>query len=67
MPLGGSKNAALPVLISSLLTADKCSYDRVPALRDVRTTLRLLSRLGVTIERDVVADGRLELDRGQGP
>jgi len=61
VPLGGSKNAALPVLISSLLTADKCSYDRVPALRDVRTTLRLLSRLGVTIERDVVAGGRLEL------
>ena len=61
VPLGGSKNAALPVLVSSLLTADKCSYSRVPALRDVRTTLRLLSRLGVTIERDVVADGRLEL------
>lgn len=61
VPLGGSKNAALPVLISSLLTADKCSHNRVPALRDVRTTLRLLSRLGVTIERDVVADGRLEL------
>lgn len=61
MPLGGSKNAALPVLVSSLLTADKCSYDRVPALRDVRTTLRLLSRLGVTIERDVVPGGRLEL------
>lgn len=62
--LGGSKNAALPVLISSLLTADKCRYDRVPALRDVRTTLRLLSRLGVTIERDVVADGRMELTAG---
>ncbi len=61
VPLGGSKNAALPVLVSCLLTADKCSYSRVPALRDVRTTLRLLSRLGVTIERDVVADGRLEL------
>ena len=59
--LGGSKNAALPVLISSLLTADKCCYARVPALRDVRTTLRLLSRLGVTIGRDVVADGRMEL------
>ena len=49
------------MLVSCLLTADKCSYSRVPALRDVRTTLRLLSRLGVTIERDVVADGRLEL------
>ena len=59
--LGGSKNAALPVIISSLLTADECSYARVPALRDVSTTLRLLSRLGVTIEKDVMAGGRLEL------
>ena len=61
MALGGSKNAALPVIISSLLTADRCSYARVPALRDVSTTLRLLSRLGVTIEKDLIADGRLEL------
>ncbi len=59
--LGGSKNAALPVIISSLLSADKCSYRRVPALRDVSTTLRLLSRLGVTIEKDVLADGHLHL------
>ncbi len=63
--LGGSKNAALPVIISSLLTADECSYGRVPALRDVGTTLRLLSRLGVTIEKDVVADGRLDLTAGK--
>lgn len=61
MALGGSKNAALPVIISSLLTADKCSCARVPALRDVSTTLRLLSRLGVIIEKDVMTDGRLDL------
>ena len=59
--LGGSKNAALPIIISSLLTADECSYARVPTLRDVDTTLRLLSRLGVTIEKQLMADGRLEL------
>ncbi len=59
--LGGSKNAALPVIISSLLTADACCYDRVPALRDVSTTLRLLSRLGVTIEKDVSPGARLKL------
>ena len=59
--LGGSKNAALPIIISSLLSADKCSYARVPTLRDVDTTLRLLSRLGVTIEKQLMADGRLEL------
>ena len=59
--LGGSKNAALPIIISSLLTADECSYARVPTLRDVDTTLRLLSRLGVTIEKQLMADGRLDL------
>lgn len=59
--LGGSKNAALPVIISSLLTGDKCSYARVPALRDVNTTLRLLSRLGVAVGKDVTAGGRLDL------
>ena len=59
--LGGSKNAALPVIIASLLSADKCAYGRVPALRDISTTLRLLSRLGVTIEKDLLVDGHLEL------
>ena len=65
--LGGSKNAALPVIISSLLTADECAYARVPALRDVSTTLRLLSRLGVTIEKG--RDGRRTpgAHRGQDP
>ncbi len=63
--LSGSKNAALPVIIASLLSADKCSYRRVPALRDVGTTLRLLSRLGVTIEKDLLADGHLELTAGK--
>ena len=37
--VSGSKNAALPVLISSLLTSDPCTYLGVPHLADVRTTL----------------------------
>jgi UDP-N-acetylglucosamine 1-carboxyvinyltransferase len=44
--VSGSKNAALPVLISSLLTSDPCTYQGVPHLADIRTTLKLLSGLG---------------------
>ena len=44
--VSGSKNAALPILISSLLTAEPCVYRRVPHLADIRTTLKLLAGLG---------------------
>jgi len=45
--LSGSKNAALPVLIASLLTDEPITLRNVPRLRDVRTTLELLGKLGV--------------------
>lgn len=48
----GSKNAALPVLISSLLTAEPCVYQRVPDLADIHTTLKLLARLGVKVDKE---------------
>ena len=50
---GGSKNSALPLLFSSLLTGGPCGYSNVPALADVRTTVRLLGELGV----EILADG----------
>jgi UDP-N-acetylglucosamine 1-carboxyvinyltransferase len=50
--VSGSKNAALPVLISSLLTAEACRYQRVPDLADIHTTLKLLAGLGVKIDMD---------------
>lgn len=48
--VSGSKNAALPILISSLLTAEPCSYEGIPDLRDIRTTLNLVTGLGVAIK-----------------
>ncbi len=45
--LSGSKNAALPIMIASLLTAEPVIIRNVPRLRDVRTTADLLARLGV--------------------
>jgi len=49
--VSGAKNAALPILISSLLTAERCEYQNVPDLMDIHTTLKLLSGLGVKVER----------------
>ena len=49
--VSGAKNAALPILISSLLTSERCVYQGVPHLADIRTTLRLLAGLGVAVDR----------------
>ena len=45
----GAKNAALPLLFSSLLTGEQCRYDNVPELADIRTTVRLLQSLGAEV------------------
>lgn len=59
--VSGSKNAALPILISSLLTAETCNYQGIPHLVDINTTLKLLSGLGVEVDRDSWAGGSEEL------
>lgn len=46
LEVNGSKNSALPILIATLLTDEPCVIDNVPNLRDIRTTYRLLERLG---------------------
>jgi UDP-N-acetylglucosamine 1-carboxyvinyltransferase len=50
--ISGAKNAALPILISSLLTDGVNTYANVPQLRDIDSTKLLLSNLGVRIETD---------------
>src|SRR5687768_2048074 len=47
----GAKNAALPILCASLLTADVLALDNVPQLQDISTAVRLLSLLGVKVGR----------------
>ena len=49
----GSKNAALPILISALLTEGKCAFTRVPNLQDIRTVLKLLAHMGVSVENSL--------------
>lgn len=47
--INGSKNAALPILIATLLTDEPCVITNVPNLRDINTTYRLLEELGKTV------------------
>jgi UDP-N-acetylglucosamine 1-carboxyvinyltransferase len=59
--VSGAKNAALPVLVSALLTGESCTYKAIPHLADIRTTLKLLSGLGVKVEHRNWLDGSDEL------
>ena len=44
--VNGSKNAALPILLSSILLEAPQTFKNVPDLRDIHTTLKLLEILG---------------------
>ncbi len=44
--VSGAKNAALPLIISTLLTAEPCRLTNVPDLEDIAVTLRMLGMLG---------------------
>ena len=50
--ISGAKNAVLPILAASLLTADELVLHNVPHLADVRTMLSLLEGMGVTCHQD---------------
>jgi len=49
--ISGAKNAALPILCASLLSADPIVLSNVPQLRDVGTMLSLLKRLGTRVDQ----------------
>lgn len=46
----GAKNAALPILVSSMLTDGTCVYDNVPALKDIESICLLMEDLGARVE-----------------
>ena len=54
IPISGAKNAALPLMIASLLTRDTLILDNVPRLADVSLLQRILNNHGV----DVMLNGK---------
>jgi UDP-N-acetylglucosamine 1-carboxyvinyltransferase len=56
IPISGAKNAALPLMIASLLTDDTLTLENVPHLADVEQLIRILGNHGV----DYSVKGRRE-------
>ena len=45
--IGGAKNAALPIIAATLLTADECLLENVSDIEDIRNMVRVLHSMGV--------------------
>jgi len=56
--ISGAKNAALPCLAATLLAKEPVQLRNIPHLRDITTTLELLSTLGAR----VLVDGQLGIE-----
>jgi UDP-N-acetylglucosamine 1-carboxyvinyltransferase len=59
VPISGAKNAALPILIATLLAPGEHIIDNVPGLVDISFTLSLLGRIGCP---SLVSGGQVKLD-----
>ena len=59
--ISGAKNAALPILISSLLTDGASTFSNVPRLQDIHSTALLLENLGARVETQ---DDTVRIDAG---
>ena len=58
--ISGAKNAALPILMSALLSKTPVVFSNVPKLNDILTTVKLLGQLGAKSEW--LDDDRLVID-----
>ena len=61
IPVSGAKNAALPILATSILTDEPVMLRNVPDLADISSMLRLLQVLGVETRHAAGKPGTIEL------
>jgi len=57
--ISGAKNAALPLIASSILSKSEVNFTNVPEVADVKTLLKLLKNLGCEFE---FQNGNLKID-----
>ena len=60
--ISGAKNAALPELCATLLSAEPVTLRNVPRLQDVTTMLKLIRNMGVQVDQH--ADGTVLINAG---
>ena len=59
--ISGAKNAALPILFAALLAEEPVEIQNVPKLKDIDTTMKLLTQLGTKVV-EASTNVELELD-----
>jgi UDP-N-acetylglucosamine 1-carboxyvinyltransferase len=60
IPISGAKNAALPLIVTALLTPDRLTLTNVPDLADIAFMAELMRQLGTSVEwrkSDVLGEG----------
>ena len=67
--VSGSKNAALPALAACLLTPESVTLDRIPAVRDIQTMLKLVRHIGAEVcsERGHIVIRAAEIRHPEAP
>ena len=58
--VGGSKNAALPILFGGIVTGEACTFSNLPRVSDVLQTLEILKFLGARIRFMPSGDVRID-------
>jgi UDP-N-acetylglucosamine 1-carboxyvinyltransferase len=64
IPISGAKNAALPLMIASLLTSEELILENVPHLADVESLIRILTNHGVDYQVEGKRAGQ-DVSRGR--
>ena len=59
--ISGAKNAALPIILATMLTAETVILHNVPDLRDVQTCFKLLTMMGKSYEP--LGDGSFKISQ----
>ena len=47
--VSGMKNAALPIIFSTILVEDRCTIENIPEIRDVTTALEIITAMGARV------------------
>ena len=69
LTIQGSKNSVLPILAATLLTADTCTIENCPRLRDVEASISILRHLGCCThwESDALVVDTAHMDKSEVP
>ncbi|MBQ7170994.1 MAG: UDP-N-acetylglucosamine 1-carboxyvinyltransferase [Clostridia bacterium] len=70
VPISGFKNAALPILVATVLTGDVCVIENVPSISDVEITLQILRAMGASVRmtgKNTVEINTKNVRQGQTP